>query len=169
MAEKKENALIAIAFDGQFTAEGMLEHLEKMQKEGILKLADAVIAFRGQSANIEIKQTHSVTGKSSLKGSGVGLLAGMLLGGPILGLAAGAAVGAIAGKMKDYGIDDDFINSVSKSLGPDSSAIFLMVEEVDGPEVLKRLKPYKGTVLSASLTPEQQKRLEDALSEETFD
>lgn len=169
MAEKQENAIIAIAFEGQYTAEGMLDHFEKMQEEGIIKLADAVIAFRGQSPNIEIKQTHSVTGKSSLKGSGVGLLAGMLLGGPILGLAAGAAIGAIAGKMKDYGIDDDFINSISQSLVPDSSAIFLMVEEADGPEVLKRLKPYKGMVLSTTLTPEQQKRLEETLSEESFD
>ena len=101
-------------------------------------------------------------------GAGAGIFAGLLLGGPIGGLAAGAAIGAITGKMKDYGIDDKFIKEISAGLGYNSSAIFLLVKEARGEEVMERLKPYKGVVLSTTLAPEAQARLEQALSKEEF-
>jgi uncharacterized membrane protein len=135
-----------------------------LQEEGAIVLDDMVVVSRGISNNLDIKQTHTATGKTAAKGSGIGLLAGLLLGGPILGLAAGAAVGAITGSMKDLGIDDKFIEKVSASLKPQSSAIFLLVKEANGPRVLEELAKFEGVVLTTDLEPEQQKRLEKALS-----
>jgi uncharacterized membrane protein len=158
--------IVAIMFEGAYTAEGMLENFLEMREKGIIKLEDAVIASRGPGTNVQIKQTQSVTGKYSLRGSGVGLLAGLLLGGSIGGLVGGAAVGAIAGKMKDVGIDDDFIKNTSTALAPNTSAVFLMVKEANAEDVLKQLKPFKGIVLSSTLTEEQEEVLRKTLERE---
>lgn len=160
--------IVALMFDGQDTAEGMLENFLKMQEEGNIELEDAVVASRGPGTHVEIKQTKSITGKYSLRGSGVGLLAGILLGGPIGGLVGGAAVGAIAGKMKDLGIDDTFIKDTSKALGPNTSAIFLMVKEANAEAVLKLLKPYKAIVLSSTLSEDKEAQLRKVLDREDY-
>ena len=156
--------IVAIGFDGQFVAEGMVKTFEHLQEEGAIVLEDMVVASRGISGNIDIKQSLSATGKTAAKGSGIGFLAGLLLGGPILGLAAGAAVGAISGSMKDLGIDNKFIQQVTKALAPNTSAIFLLVKEANGPRVLEELAKFEGHILTTDLDPEQQKRLEKALS-----
>ena len=158
--------IVALAFEGEHLAEGMLKTIQSMQERGLLKVEDAVIASKGVSTHIEIKQTHSEKGKFALRGSGVGLLAGLLLGGPIVGLAAGAAIGAIGGSMKDYGIEDKFIEQISKGLHANSSALFLMVSDVQGEKVLEELSNFQAIVLTTSLSEEQHKRLEDALAEE---
>jgi uncharacterized membrane protein len=115
---------------------------------------------------VELKQTHSETGKFALRGTGIGLLAGLLLGGPIGGMIGGAAIGAITGGLKDYGISDKFINDVTQALRPNSSALFLLVKEAKGEEVLARLAPHKAKVLTTTLSEEQEKRLKATLAEE---
>ena len=103
-----------------------------------------------------------------MKGSGVGLLAGLLLGGPFGGLVGGAAIGAIMGKLKDVGIEDNFIKEVSEYLKPNTAALFLLVDEANGPKVFENLKPFKAQVLTNTLTEEQEKRLQKALEKDEF-
>ena len=162
-----ESNIVVLAFDGQHTAKATLLDIQKMQEDGLLNIVDAVVASSGPGGNIKIKQTHSDKGKFALRGSGIGLLAGLLLGGPIGGLVGGAAVGAIAGALKDYGIDNDFIEEVSESLKPDSSALFLMVKNAKVEETLERLKPFKAKVLSTTLSEEQEQKLKRVLEKET--
>ena len=104
--------LVVLAFEGEHTAENMLVNFRLMEEEGLLEMEDVVLASRGQGTHVEVKQTHSDTGKFTLRGGGIGLAAGLLLGGPIGGLVAGTVVGAIAGALKDYGIDDHFIDEL---------------------------------------------------------
>ena len=164
-----ESNIIVLAFDGRYTAKATLVDIQKMQEEGLLEIVDAVVASSGPGGDIKIKQTHSDTGKFALRGSGIGLLAGLLLGGPIGGLVGGAAVGTIAGALKDHGIDDDFIEEMSESLKPDSSALFLMVKNAKVEETLERLKPFKANVLSTTLSEEQEQKLKKVLEKETRD
>jgi uncharacterized membrane protein len=161
-----ESKLVVLGFDSQFAAEGMLGDFERMQEEGLIQVEDAVVASRGVSTNIDIKQTRSKSGKFALRGSGVGLLAGLLLGGPILGLAGGAAIGAIMGGLKDSGIDHDFVDEVSEWLKPNPSALFLLAKEAKADQVLKRMEPFKAKVLTTTLTEEQEQRLQDILARE---
>lgn len=160
--------VIALAFEGRYEAEGMLKTIQDMQEKGLLTLEDAVLAYREKGGQIQIKQTQSHTGKTALKGSGIGLLAGLLLGGPIGGLAAGAAIGAVTGSMKDHGVDDNFIKGISEGLRPDTSAIFLMVKDVKREEVTQELRKFKAVVLSTSLSEEQHKNLERVLAKEDY-
>lgn len=160
------NNIIVLGFEGVSTAEDMLSTFELMQEQGIITLEDAVIATRATGGHVEIKQTHSETGKFALRGSGVGLLAGLLLGGPIGGLVAGATIGAIGGAMKDQGIDDAFIRQISEALVPDSSALFLMGRAEDADRFYKEIKPFKAMVATTTLSEEQERMLKDALAEE---
>ena len=158
--------IVVLGFDNRYAAEAMLESMIKMQDEGLVELEDAVVASRGPGTHVEIQQTHSETGKFALRGTGIGLLAGLLLGGPIVGLVGGAAIGAISGAMKDHGLDDKFIDQVSEWVRPNSSALFLLVKEAKGEEVLARLKPFKAQVLTTTLSGEQENRLKASLAEE---
>ncbi len=161
--------IIALAFEGEETAQGMLNDLEKLQEQGKIEILDAVVASRGKGKRIEVKQTQSEKGKYAARGTGIGFLAGLLLGGPILGAAGGAAVGAVTGSMKDVGIDDDFIEQISSGLQPNTSAIFLMTQNADMEAIEAYLKPYKARVLSTTLSPESEAKLKQLLSKEQFD
>jgi uncharacterized membrane protein len=172
--------IVVLAFEGAGAAEGMLENVRDMEKRGLLKLDDAVVASRGPRATdvqinqasligvpaagsqLEIEQTDSRRGRSALAGGGIGLLAGMLIGGPIGGL----AVGAIAGALRDRGLKDREVKQIAERLTPDSSALFLLVKEADGPKVLEELKPFKATVIQSTLDPEAEERLRKSLAHE---
>jgi len=160
-----ENRIIVLGFANQFGAEGMLEQVEAFEKQGLITLEDAVIASRGSGPNVQIKQARPKTGKTSLKGSGVGFLAGMLLGGPILGAAAGAGVGAIIGAIKDYGLDDNFVRDITDSLDTDKSALFLLVKESKPEEFHDKLHQYEAQVLTTNLPPEREKALRAMLGD----
>ena len=161
-----ESNIVVLGFEGESTAEDMLSTFMDMQERGVVTIEDAVIATRGPSTNVEVKQTRSVTGKYAVRGSGVGLLAGLLLGGPIGGLVGGAAIGAIAGAMKDQGIDDKFINQVTQALRPNSSALFLMGKAEDPDKFYEEMRPFKAIVATTTLSEEKEKRLKEALAEE---
>lgn len=159
-----ENQMIALMFQGASTADDMLSLFQELQEKGVLTLEDAVIAYRrGGSADVEIKQTQSVTGKYAVGGTGVGLLVGLLLGGPVGGLVGGAAIGAITGALKDFGIDDDFIRGVTEALVPDSSMLFLMGQVHDRETFQAEIKPFKAIVVSTTLSEEDENRLRNLL------
>jgi uncharacterized membrane protein len=158
--------IIVLGFEGKTTADDMLTLFQDWQEEGLVTIEDAVVAVRGESSQVEIKQTRSVKGKYAVRGGGIGLLAGVLLGGPIGGLVAGTAIGAIGGAMKDLGIDDKFIQDATKALPPNSSALFLMGRAEDPERFYEALGPYKATVATTTLSPEQEQRLKRVLAEE---
>jgi uncharacterized membrane protein len=180
--------LVAILFEGETTADGMLATLRELEERGAIKLKDAAVASRapkgeriilspaasgdsgghrtgmspvGQvsSPEAEVKQTRDKRGRSVLAGGGIGLIVGSLLGGPVGGL----LVGGLVGGLRDKGIDNGFINDVAQQLQPDSSAIFLLVEGGDAEQVLAELKPYQGRVLHTTLPEALEKQVRDAL------
>lgn len=159
--------IVALAFEGEDTAKGWLKDLNKLADDGHIEILDAVIAHRGVSKSVEIEQTRSEKGKYARRGTGVGFLAGLLLGGPILGAAGGAAIGAITGSMKDVGIDDNFIQDIIQGAAPNSSMLFLMVQNADE-KVLEYLKPFKARVLTTSLPAEEEARLQKLLETEQY-
>ena len=164
MAEDTNNSnLVAIAYDGRATATEVLHEIQALQASGDIVLEDAVIVERHQGTQVEIKQVQTPEWKSTKRGSGIGLVAGLLLGGPIVGAMAGAGLGYMIGKLRDHGIPDKFIEDLSQSLEPDSSALFLLVKEANAEKALTTIKPFKGCVLSTTLDEEQEERLRKTL------
>ena len=175
--------LVAVFFEGQHTAAGMLDTLRELERRGALSIEDAVVVSRAAVSEqlvlhpagisggpatvipgspVDVDQTTYRRGRGAAKGAGMGLLAGWLLGGPIGGLALGALVGG----MIDRGIDDSFVDQVSGQLHSDSSALLVLAAAADLPAVLEDIRPFKGTVLSTELSPEAERSLRAALAHE---
>lgn len=183
MAKEDNSKLVAIMFEGEHTAEAMLEILRDLEKRNALKLKDAVVLSRGpvgetvflggqgvgagaqtttRAPEVEVKQTADKRGRSVLKAGGVGLIVGTILGGPVGGL----LVGGLIGGLHDKGIDNKFVNQIKEGVKPDSSAILLLTEGGDPEQIMEAIKPMKGTVIHTTLSEEMDKKLRDALRNE---
>ena len=164
--------LVAIAFDKPEEADRVLTELVRLKKEYLIDLEDAVVVIRQPDGVVNLKQSINLLGigaaTGGLRGAIWGTLVGLLFLNPLAGFAVGglvgAGAGALSGSLIDYGIDDNFIRSLAKDLKPDSSALFLLVRRVQPERVMAELSHFRGHVLRTSLSPEQEARLQAALS-----
>ena len=161
------NNFVVLAFDGIDTAAQALQSLEALHEEDKLVLKDAVVASMGENTVAQLTQWRSKTGKYVKGGAGVGLIAGLLLGGPIVGLVGGAASELWYRHLKDFGLDDDMVKEISESLKPGSSALFLLVEagSADVDQAIQAVHDLHGRVLKTSLSEEQEKALRTSLEQ----
>jgi uncharacterized membrane protein len=167
--------LVVVGFDDTATADRALTELVRLTKEHLIDLEDAVVAIRSPDGTVRIKQSVNLIGLGAAQGSLSGALWGSLVGllflNPLLGFAAGAAVGAgsgaLAGSLGDYGIDDDLIRSIGDTLQPNTSALFVLIRKVQPEKVLVDLTGagFHGRVIRSSLSPDQERRLQAALSQ----
>ena len=164
--------LVVIGFDTQEEADRVLTELHRLQKEYLIDLNDAVVAVRSDDGKVRLKQSVGLVGLGAASGglSGIfwGTLVGLLFLNPLAGLTLGGVIGAgsgaVAGALTDYGIDDNFIRSLAETLPPGSSALFVLVRKVQPEKVLEEISRFNGRILRTSLSPEQERRLSEALA-----
>jgi uncharacterized membrane protein len=164
--------LVVVAFESRNEADSVLTELRRLQREYLIDLEDAVIAVRDDKGEVQLKQSVNLMGVSAASGGLWGGLWGSLVGllflNPLAGFAigsmVGAGTGALAGKLTDYGINDDFIRTLAKTLQPGHSALFVLIRKVQPEKVLAELARFRGKVLRSSFSPEQEARLQAALS-----
>ena len=158
--------LIVLAFNDDRAAFEVRDKLIELQRQHLITLADAAVAVRNPEGRLQIKQIVDLTARGALGGAFWGLLAGILFWMPLLGMAAGTLVGALSGSLSDYGVNDDFIQDVSRSIEPGQSALFLLVVEATADRVIEEIKPWHPKVLRTNLSHAQESKLRDAFSEE---
>jgi uncharacterized membrane protein len=164
--------LIVVAFDDPNKADEVLNELRTLQRSYLIDLEDAVVAVRRADGKVQLKQSVHLVGMSAASGGLWGALWGSLVGllflNPLVGFAMGtmlgAGTGALAGALTDYGIDDNFVRDLARTLNPNSSAIFVLVRKMQPEKVLNELSRFRGRVLRTSLSPEQEARLQAALA-----
>ncbi|NRQ13390.1 DUF1269 domain-containing protein [Ensifer sesbaniae] len=164
--------LIVVGFDSPEEADRVLVRLAGLKKEYLIDLEDAVVVVRDTEGKVHLKQSLNLTavGATSglLSGSLWGGLVGLLFLNPLAGFAIGGALGAgagaLSGSLTDYGIDDEFIKSLGNTIPNNSSALFILVRKVQPEKVLAEFPDLRGRVLKTSLSPEQEKKLQAALS-----
>ncbi|WP_203009466.1 DUF1269 domain-containing protein [Pseudomonas paraversuta] len=166
--------LIVVGFSDTEVADRALTKMVSLSKEHLVELEDAVIVVRNADGKIHIKQSVNLTALGATSGLVTGGLWGALVGllflnplaGFAIGGALGAGTGALSGSLSDYGIDDQFIKSLSETIPNDSSALFLLLRKFQPEKVLQELEDsnFKGKVLRTSLSPEQEQKLQDVLS-----
>jgi uncharacterized membrane protein len=164
--------LVVVGFDNPNEADRALVELARLQREYLIDLEDAVVAIRGPDGKLRLKQSVDLVGAGAagggLWGAMWGSLVGLLFLNPLLGLVAGGALGAgagaLSGSLADYGINDDFIRQVGETLQPNTSALFVLVRKAQPEKVLQELSGFRGRVIRSSLSPEQEARLQTALS-----
>ncbi|HKT40007.1 MAG TPA: DUF1269 domain-containing protein, partial [Ktedonobacterales bacterium] len=152
--------LVAITYPDINQAQKTLDTLKRMVVEHLLELDDAVYVTKDSNSAIDLHQMINLPAAGAATGGATGALWGTLIGllflsplaGAAIGAAVGAGTGAIAGKMSDYGIDDNFVKELSAHMPPNSSAIFVLVRNVTVDKVVPEISKYGGTVLRTSLS-----------------
>jgi uncharacterized membrane protein len=165
--------LVVVAFENRDEADRVLTELARLQKEYLIDLEDAVVAIRQPDGKVQLKQSINMMGvgaasgglSGALWGSVVGLLFLNPLAGFAIGSLVGAGSGALSGSLIDYGIEDKFIHSLAETLQPNTSALFVLIRKAQPDKVLQELSGFRGRVLKTSLSPEQEARLQAAISE----
>jgi uncharacterized membrane protein len=166
--EKRYNMsdLVVVAFDDENTAFRVRDKMVNLQKERLIELEDLVVVVHQQDGKVNIKQANDLVTGGALSGSFWGLLIGLIFFMPLLGLAMGAIMGALAGRMSDYGIEDNFIKEVANQVKPGNSAVFLLIRKVTPDKVLAQMGEFKGHVIKTSLTAENEAKVREAFGEE---
>ena len=155
--------LVVIGFEDEHTAFEMRAELVKLQKEYLIEMEDVVVVTKDEKGKVKLHQAANLTAVGAVGGSFWGMLIGMIFLNPLLGAAVGAGAGALSGKLRDIGIDDNFIKGLGETITPGSSALFVLVRKSTPDKVLEELKGFKGKILKTSLTADKEEALREAL------
>jgi len=156
--------LVAIAYPDKDRAQEVRSVLSRLQRQYLVDLVDAVVVTRDDKGKVHLNQSVPLVGISAANGALWGMLIGLLFFSPIVGAAIGAGWGAIAGKLSDYGIDDNFMRTLAEQLQPNTSALFVLARGGVPDRVLPEIAKYGGTVIQTSLPQETEEQLRVALS-----
>ena len=142
---------LAVAFDTAAEAAEGLKAVRALGGEDGVSVEDAAVVVRMADGRLELHQTKELAaGEGAVAGGSVGLVAGLLLGGPV----GGALVGIVAGGgwgLRDTGIPDDRLRQLGEKLEPGHAVLCVLV--ADGlPRVRESLAPY-GEAVEAELSP----------------
>lgn len=167
--------LIVLDFDGVGTADAVLTKLRSLQKEHLVDLEDACVVVHTDAGKVQVKQAVNLTAIGATSGASTGMLigalAGLLLLNPLAGMAAGglagAGFGALSGSLADYGINDEFIKNLGKTIPKGSSALFTLIKRSTPDKVLPEIEPFKPRIIKTSLSKEQEDKLRAALGPKT--
>ena len=148
-------------------AEEVLTKLTQLQKERLIQIKDAAtVSWAAGKKKPKTKQAVNLAGLGALDGAFWGLLFGLIFFCPIFGIAVGASMGALSGSMKDYGINDNFINDVKSKVTEGTSALFLFTGDVTIDKVEDALGGVSGELIQSNLTHEEEAKLKEHFSPE---
>jgi len=142
--------LVVAGFKGEFTADEVLLDLLKMKQSYLIDLDYAVVAARRDDGTITVKSNNVLVHADATAGCQWGIIIGGLAG-LIIGGIIGAAIGETVKILRRVGIKDDFVNEISKTLEPGSSALFIRVRQSLSGKVVDELKKYNAKLLRSSL------------------
>ena len=158
------STLVVVGYDDPFKAEEVRLKLQKMQKDYLIDLEDAVFAVKDEHGKVKLHQAINLTAAGAATGGFWGALLGLIFLNPLLGAAIGATAGAVSGALTDLGINDKFMKDLAGAMKPGSSTLFVLVRKATPDRVLDELKGTGGTVLRTSLSHEDEAKLQAALT-----
>jgi len=155
--------LAVIVYPEQDTAREAVLALHLLQSEFLIGLDDVAWVTKSQDGKMKLHQGSSMTGIEGATGALWGFVFGLLFLVPVFGVAVGAGIGVLAGKLRDYGLDDRWMKAAADSIPPGGSALFVMARNANQERVLPKMAKFGGTVIKTNLTTEQEQALQAAL------
>jgi len=165
-----------------YRASGVLTQLQRMNEDWAVDLHDAVAVYRDYNGKLRVDQSYQMT---TGEGAGWGALWGSLIGATLAipftggtsaaaavatGVFGGGALGAGAGALdaswwkEEFGIPDEFVKRVGALIQPGDSAVYALLRTANPEVVADRFRGYGGTILSTTLSRDQQKKVENVLT-----
>jgi uncharacterized membrane protein len=156
-----DRAVVAV-FDAQNQAYNAATELQRLNDSGVIDVKRGAIVTKDAKGNLTIPDSRNVGSPWGLLGGGLmGAVTGALLGpvGAAAGVAAGtaaaagAAVGGVAGAtvggsadLINFGLNEEFIDEVSRDLAPDHSALIVELSEGSTEPVDGAVQRFQGRV-----------------------
>ena len=165
LREKYTGSFAAIVFDEPARAEEARLKLLKLQQEGFVELEDIVVVTKDQHGTIRHDELSHQARKEGLLGSITRSIVGSILFNPILGGVLEVVTGVVAASFSDTGIDDRFVEDLSKDFKPGCSALFTLVGKADPDRVEEAFLGFGGRVLVSSLSAESEAAIQAFLNE----
>lgn len=159
--------LTVLKFPSAGGAQQVLDAVEQMQSQALIKVHDAaILTWPEDKKKPKTEQLHNLTAAGAWSGAFWGMLFGILFFVPLLGAAVGAAVGAWSGSLADVGIDDNFINQVRNEVTQGTSALFLLTSDAVLDRVRDGLKQYNFEIVTTNLSEEEEQTLREVFQHE---
>jgi uncharacterized membrane protein len=150
--------LFVIGFDEPNQAEEVHFKLQKLQKEGLVDLADVAIAVKDKTGKARLHRADNLWAKGVALQGFCGSLANLIY--------LNASVGAASGALSEVGITDRFMKELATVLTSSRSVLFVLTRRPtsDKDRVLDELKSLGGKIFTTSLSHEDEARLQAALN-----
>lgn len=155
--------LVAIGYDDEGTAAEAAEEVKRLSQDLVIEPDAVAVITRDAKGEYHVTTSHHAVGVGASWGMFWGLLFGLLFFVPVFGMAVGAGLGALMGKIEKTSINKEFQQQVRDMVRPGTSALFMIVERATPDKAVAALSRFGGTVLKSSLSPEDEKALQDAL------
>jgi uncharacterized membrane protein len=158
--------LVAIGYPDEATAEQARQVVQQLEAELVIQADQVAAISRDAQGKYHVHTTHggASAGGGAIWGSFWGLLFGLLFFVPFAGLALGAGFGALFGHLGEKGIDKAFQDQVRDHVKPGTSALFMVIEQATPDKAIAALEQFGGTVIKTSLSDEDTKKLQEALT-----
>lgn len=156
------SSLVVITFDNPDEAHTVRAQMRELEKEGLVKMEDTAVIMKDTNGKIHVvNEADKTVVTGAVAGGALGLLLFFLF--PVAGIAIGAAGGALVGAAMDKGVDKKFVKQVSEELQPNTSAIFLIMNEANVNASLAALRQHTGKVYQTNLPEDLDEALRSAL------
>jgi uncharacterized membrane protein len=155
--------VLAIGYPDEVTAERVAPELRGRRAELLVQTDAIAVIVRGASGDYRVLTTHRAVTDEPSWGMFWSVLFGLLFFVPVFGTAVGPALGTLFGKFEKNGIHRGFQQQARDMLGPGSSVLFVLADGPGPGPVLDAIDGFGGTVVSSSLTRQQESGLQEAL------
>jgi uncharacterized membrane protein len=157
MSDERKESLFIVSYSGRDTADEAYDTLRQMEKDKQVDIKTAMTVTRKDNGKLKLKHRRRLTtGKGLVAGGAVGLLVGGAVAPVVLG---GAAVGALIGSSR-HGDRKEVKGFLEDKLGPDESALAVLIKEADWAAVDEKMEPYGGEDLRVELTADDEAAIE---------
>jgi len=144
--------VVAYEFEGSDRALQVAELVRKGSRAADYKVAAWAVVEIDDRGKARVRQSgHG--GKGTAVGMGAGALLG-LIGGPaglLVWTVGGALVGGLAGKYMGHQFDPDALKELTVGMGPNTSAILVVIEDKAAQDVATEMGQYGARVVTLTL------------------
>lgn len=144
--------IVAYEFDGRKRAKEVVDLIRKGGRANEYKVPAWAVMEVDDNGKAHVSQSgHG--GVGTAVGTGVGALLG-LVGGPaglLVWALGGALIGGLAGKFMGHQFDQDTLKALTVDMGPNTSAIIVVVEDELAEGIGDTLKGYGAKVVTVTM------------------
>jgi len=150
--------LFVVGFNEPNQAEEVRLKLQKLEGEGLLDLADVVVAVKDEAGKARLYRAGNLLAEGAPFPGFSGSLANLIF--------QNAMAGVTSRALADVGITDRFMKELATVLIPSKSTLFVLTRKPtsDMDRVLEELKGLGGKIFMTSLSHEDEARLGAALN-----